>query len=642
MQSAWEIGMDTMLGGKRGVCSPRGSRAIFFASLMPMEKSIKKIAFILIVLQIVFFVMNAQSAENNDSEILLLSGVWKKAIGRHLLPVGDTTDASVWADVRIPEPWPIGLIPKSSSTPMINPRIATYVFELPYSSPQSGLYLNIGEIYSAFDLYVSNHAGSFTKVLSNGDISFPNTEGRSIFAPIALPDIPAHARLVFQLSAAAYPSTRLISIPILGSVTAVDSTIWLTRTLVGLIIGIFAAVSIYNLFLFTSSKHRQWEYLAMAILAITCIVRVANHHQMTDMLVSHLFDVEPTSELASRIGWFTFPVFFAAWIAILRSLFPKDVSNFVFAILIVPSILLAVAALVADPELYITIGTYYRLLLLPLFILLVVYIIARILWYRHTAGIPIFVGAAILFTGPTMDLLAYEQGRYLSIDYSNISLIVFCMMQSLQFGQDYTESLEESAALAGELKDLNQNLEKQVLERTLSFEQANEKLELLAMSDPLTGLLNRRAFRAEFDKETSKINRYERPFVLAMIDIDFFKAVNDKWGHDTGDKVLIAIASELTHTARETDITARFGGEEFVVLLPETEPDTGHKVLERMRANIEALEINMGDTVLKITASFGMTHCNKPEDLNDVVKRADESLYQAKESGRNRLVYLGS
>lgn len=593
-------------------------------------------AAILIVLQWIFLALSVQASGDNRSEILLLEGTWQKTTGQHLLPVGDLEG---WEDVQIPEQWPIDLMRNTVSDTGVNPRIATYVYELPFTSSRSGLYLNVGEIYSAFDLYVSNQAGSFSKVASNGDITFPNKNGRAVLQPIALPEIPAHARLVFQLSAAGYPSTRIMTIPMLGKAADVDSRIWTTRVMAALISGGFIAIAIYNLFLWASGSRRRWEYFAVAIFAITIMIRVAQHNQLTDMVASMLFNIEPTSELASRTGWFTFSIMPFIWAGIIRTLFPKDVGYVILTIFAVPSILIAAASLTASPEVYITFGAYFRMLI-PLFAVVSLYIVVRVLWNRRKGAGSILVGIVALIFAAIYDFIRYERSEFFLIDASSIALLIFCVLQSLQIGRSHTKSLEATSVLAGKLQALNQSLELQVQDRTLSLKTANETLMQQAMTDPLTNLLNRRAFKAVFEREVSKVNRYERPFVLAMVDIDLFKVVNDTWGHDIGDKVLVAIAAELKSIGRETDVVARYGGEEFAILLLETDFETGRNALERIRSNIESLSIEVNGSVLGVTASFGMTDCIKSEQFDDVIKRADVALYQAKDNGRNQLVFV--
>ena len=179
-----------------------------------------------------------------------------------------------------------------------------------------------------------------------------------------------------------------------------------------------------------------------------------------------------------------------------------------------------------------------------------------------------------------------------------------------------------------------------VKERRLSEElrTLNIDLEALATTDSLTGISNRRHFFALATDEMARSKRYERPFSVLMIDIDEFKHVNDRHGHAMGDAVLRAVVQACITTLRETDIFGRFGGDEFVILLPETAD--GREQAERLRATVEQLRtpLRNGDD-LSVTVSIGVTSaCPDDKAVDDILGRADEAMYQAKASGRNQIV----
>ena len=163
----------------------------------------------------------------------------------------------------------------------------------------------------------------------------------------------------------------------------------------------------------------------------------------------------------------------------------------------------------------------------------------------------------------------------------------------------------------------------------------NVELEALATTDSLTGINNRRNFFNLAADEIARAKRYQRPLTALMIDIDRFKNVNDKHGHAVGDMVLKAIAQACITTLRETDVLGRLGGEEFAILLPETED--GREQADRLRRTIERMRTALDDgTDLNVTVSIGVA-ATRPEDatIDDVLGRADEALYQAKQRGRN-------
>ncbi|MDQ1353646.1 MAG: two-component system, chemotaxis family, response regulator WspR [Acidobacteriota bacterium] len=171
---------------------------------------------------------------------------------------------------------------------------------------------------------------------------------------------------------------------------------------------------------------------------------------------------------------------------------------------------------------------------------------------------------------------------------------------------------------------------------------ANKKLERLANLDPLTGVANRRNFMETFDKEWKRGCRSKLPLALIMIDVDFFKAYNDHYGHQAGDECLKTIASLLNESlGRSGDMLARYGGEEFMIILPGTDIDGTAAVAERLRRKIEAAEmphltstINDFVTISLGTATMVPSARKNPDSL---IGAADEALYKAKRNGRNRV-----
>lgn len=161
----------------------------------------------------------------------------------------------------------------------------------------------------------------------------------------------------------------------------------------------------------------------------------------------------------------------------------------------------------------------------------------------------------------------------------------------------------------------------------------------LLLSDPLTGLGNRSHARGFFDALLATARRHQRPFVAAYIDCDGFKTVNDQLGHATGDAVLRAVGKALQRSVRSSDLAARMGGDEFLVILAETGIDTASIALERMKATLDAAMIAGR---WPITFSIGAAVFSKPpEALQEVIAVADEALYEAKRAGKNRIVLRG-
>ncbi|RDH84764.1 MAG: hypothetical protein DIZ80_04665 [endosymbiont of Galathealinum brachiosum] len=165
----------------------------------------------------------------------------------------------------------------------------------------------------------------------------------------------------------------------------------------------------------------------------------------------------------------------------------------------------------------------------------------------------------------------------------------------------------------------------------------HKKLTQLALYDPLTGLYNRRGMDITLTVSLASTNRSGECFSAINIDIDYFKKVNDTYGHDGGDFVLQKIAGVLLDNSRTGDVCSRLGGEEFVIVLPKTTSEIAIKIAERIRENIELLEMAYDNRIIKITSSFGVaTHCGDV-DIDYLLKDADKALYAAKSEGRNRV-----
>jgi len=171
------------------------------------------------------------------------------------------------------------------------------------------------------------------------------------------------------------------------------------------------------------------------------------------------------------------------------------------------------------------------------------------------------------------------------------------------------------------------------------LKQSNQMLLELSHTDPLTGLNNRRSMMESLDKEFERSTRTKTPLSLLMLDIDHFKRINDNFGHQQGDTVLQVLASLLKEHLRPYDLAARFGGEEFSLILPETNEKDAGMVAERIRQSIQELELDNLPTDFRMTASIGLA--TSPNEAmatpDDLIREADYALYNAKRRGRNRV-----
>ncbi|QIR14998.1 sensor domain-containing diguanylate cyclase [Shewanella aestuarii] len=178
-------------------------------------------------------------------------------------------------------------------------------------------------------------------------------------------------------------------------------------------------------------------------------------------------------------------------------------------------------------------------------------------------------------------------------------------------------------------------LQNELLNTNEYLEKLSNDLTVLATTDSLTGLLNRRELKRQAEKAIYQASINQSSFALLFIDIDLFKKINDSFGHQMGDKVIITLAQRLKDMLRENDILARIGGEEFVLILTNIDPISSYKLAERLREKVSDSPING----ISVTVSIGLAVCEDEnlKDFDKLLQRADKALYEAKKSGRNRV-----
>jgi|GEM_PF-4239676 len=193
------------------------------------------------------------------------------------------------------------------------------------------------------------------------------------------------------------------------------------------------------------------------------------------------------------------------------------------------------------------------------------------------------------------------------------------------------------ASVAIEKENNNKRIKQKELELLEQTKKSNEELKNLLARDYLTGLFNRSKLDEALEHELKQSKRYKTTFGVIMIDIDYFKAVNDEYGHEVGDCVLREFSDILRSSFREADIVGRWGGEEFLIIVTNTNKDAVVNLAEKVRAIIDAYEFS---TLKHKTASFGVTIYHPEDKIHKLVSRVDKALYEAKNSGRNQVRYL--
>ena len=195
------------------------------------------------------------------------------------------------------------------------------------------------------------------------------------------------------------------------------------------------------------------------------------------------------------------------------------------------------------------------------------------------------------------------------------------------------EELLARVRVAIRMKRDRDRLRQRAEELRRSAEAASE----MSMTDALTGLLNRYGLQHALQREHSEARRYARPLSCLLLDIDFFKAVNDTYGHAAGDTALMQTARVLAESVRGSDVVCRYGGEEFLVLVPETGVEGARSLAEKIRLAVSSRLFGDGERTFPLTLSVGVTQLGAAESGNDMIARADVALYHAKQSGRDRV-----
>lgn len=201
----------------------------------------------------------------------------------------------------------------------------------------------------------------------------------------------------------------------------------------------------------------------------------------------------------------------------------------------------------------------------------------------------------------------------------------------------FVQRKDEIGKLANGVEMLQKSIEEeQVLK--LELQQAIIKLEDLSITDPLTGLYNRRYIIERINELEIRYKRNKSLFSIIISDIDYFKNLNDRYGHDCGDLALFNVARLISGCCREQDVLARWGGEEFLLLMPDTNCDGAHTLAERIRKELENKTLQYGDISFKITMTFGVSEYNESLGIEGTIRNADMALLQGKHLGRNRVV----
>lgn len=413
--------------------------------------------------------------------------------------------------------------------------------------------------------------------------------------------------------------------------------------------GIFLFMSLYYIAFFICNRLN----ILSLYLAIICFLLALRSNVYEGTVVIDLFD-NLSFGLKRKLDYLTFYLVIPAVALFLKASFVKEISKKIVQIIIFLASVFSLIVIFTNVKTFAATLIYYQVIAF-ISILYGLYVIILAVLRKRDGAITSLVGVIVLSATGINDML-YAQLIIRTGYYVSYGLLFFVLTQSYLISYRFSKTCIHNELLSSELEarnielqDLNVNLEKKVEERTREVGEINIILkqeikerkkaesELIKIStvDTLTNVANRFKFNNEIEKSLNKLSRYSGDMSLILLDLDHFKNINDNYGHDVGDEVLKIAANLITETIRKSDLVARWGGEEFVVLLPNTKIQNAIKFAERLRRKMEAYKFPIDK---QVTCSLGVTSYSKDDDSITLLKKADEALYKAKETGRNKVI----
>jgi len=404
--------------------------------------------------------------------------------------------------------------------------------------------------------------------------------------------------------------------------------------------GFLFAVAVYNVILFLLRRKESLPYLV----AMLCTVFGLRALVIDDIILLHAFPALSFEQIMV-LDYLTFYLGVPLFAQFLRSSFQHQFSRSVMVGIVLISLVYIVLLLLTSIDLSSRLLFSYQLLTVFIVITYSFYVLMLAVRQGEQGSLALLFGCGVLALTTVNDILyANEIG---SAGYlASIGLVVYVLSQLYVTNMRLTEAFDLSEKLGQDLENRNKdlsnltaNLEAEVAVRTKELTISNQQLEAMANTDSLTGLANRRGIESIVEHEHERFRRSNDPYSVALIDLDNFKSINDNFSHETGDRVLAIAAQCLNASIRQQDIVARWGGEEFIVILPNTTLQGAVVVAEKIRKTIKDEVINSDKGPLSVTSTIGISEVGVSETFSECLNRADSMLYQGKKGGRDRVVH---
>jgi diguanylate cyclase (GGDEF)-like protein len=567
----------------------------------------------------------AQAAEftvRSLDEPVAMDGVWRFRTGDDLRWANPDFRDDDWGNILVPRDWRQQGYADYSGVAWYR---ATFRFDL--SSPGMREHLEVlgiamGKVPSAYELYAGGRLIGGAGKLPPNPVARPDRK-RLLAIPFSAIDSNGELTLavrVWRESALSPSSTSGMSEGkfLLGGYFAIAKQIWMTEVMYLLLALTYALFGLYHLYLYWRNPEAR-EYLWFGI--TTAMVALYSLEVSQWKYILQWVDLIPYA-VHRKIEYttvFLLPVagMQAVW-SLLRFTPPTWLRVYQCGFVV----LAAVVALVPGTDILAYTLYPWQLYVTPTLL----GVLLQVIWFaangNQEARTMVFGCAIFLFTA--MNDIMVTQGVLQNPRLMTVGFLAVLVSMAV--------------SLANRFSRMFSHLEGAVRERTQELERTNEKLSEVARLDALTGLLNRRGFAETVEIEIARAGRSHRSFVMLMADIDHFKAFNDQHGHACGDFVLKEAATLLKQQLRDVDTMARWGGEEFIFLLPETTLEGGAVVAAKLRTVLDQARFRYDNIDLSLTITLGVAQFHEGMDLDDCLARADAALYEGKQAGRNRVV----
>ena len=514
--------------------------------------------------------------------------------------------------------------------------------------------LKIPRMFTAYELWVNGE-----KLASAGIVG----KNRDDMSPQYLPQValfssrPNENEIVIQVSNFNHRSGGMLESIVLGSEDQILDMRYKRIAYEFFLFGSLMIMGLYHIILFCFRK----KNLSPLFFGVFCLFLAARTLLVGERMLIYLFP-SFSWEIAHKLQTLTFYLGVSMIVTFFSVTFPAYFHRITVRMIQGITAVFGCFVLLTPVRIFAVVNPGYQLFSLCVIIYLIITFVKIILQKEKDAWLIIAGGLAIILTSLN-DIIflsvwmndhshPFLQNIIKTDNLSAAGQLIFVFTNSMILAKRFSSSLEHEEKMLIELKAINQNLDNLVKKRTEALEKsrkelekANHALQLISRKDPLTGLWNRRHFDEAIDVEWRRCLRYKKPMALILLDIDFFKQYNDRYGHIAGDQCLIKIAQAIHRLfKRSCDLTVRFGGEEFIIVMPEAGKDEAVRMAARVLKTIEELNIphECSPVSSRVSVSIGVASF-VPEhhySFEDILQTADKALYQAKNAGRNQYKYL--